>query len=270
MMKSLPYYVWLDGRDKSLQNNMTGYRIAYTFEGFSGADCVITPIKDQLSRDTMQTHLDAGAVMLQAKNSRDFDASVIDQRLFESLLRMNTWKTQAYQCGLLITGEFTNVNGHLYIDHQRSMISWASFKGAWEAWVIRGGVVHPIIKLPEVQSFIDSLGSKLFVSDPFVQRGAAKPRRKFKPAKEFKKGMSLSQRARMAVYKVEETDLRHLLVNLSGLSDTKVQGIWDLMKENKVQMNMTGFVNLLQKDAFLNVNGIGKVTNENIKKQLGY
>lgn len=265
------WHYHLDGRDKIMQRHTKGYHINFTFEGYSGADVVITPLKLKISQDTLQEHLDCGAVMIQVKNSRDFDASVVDQRLFDSLLRMNTWKTQAYQCGLLITGRFENISGQLYIDGQRSMITWKGYQGALNAWNIRGGVVWPIIQREDVQDFIDGLGNKLFTgSDPFVQAGQPKARKKYRPQKIFSKGMTLRQKARLAASGPSETDLRHLLMNIDGLTNTTVSAIWELIKTENLPLNMNTFINLVIEGRLVEIKGIGPKTQEKVKAQLGY
>lgn len=251
---------------------MKGYRISFTFEGFSGADIILTPSKEIISQNTIQRHLDAGAVLIQVKHSRDFDKSVLDQRLFESLLRMTTWDTYQHQCGLLITGDFKNIKGQLHIDGKRSSITWSSFLGALNSWVVRGGVVYPTIDRSDLQFFLDLLGQKLFIKDAFVQAPTARPRKKFKPKKQFSKGMTLSQRGRLTSQGIDEDDLRHLLININGLSSKVVQGIWNLMKKEfkSGDMNMAAFLHLVEKNKLIEVDGIGPKTVEKVKRQLGY
>lgn len=265
------YYITVDGREKLSTKYMSGYRISFSFEGFTGADIIISPMQDHISQDNIQSHLNAGALMLQCKHGRDFDGSVLSGRLSEASARMRTLEAEAYQRGLLITGNFENRGGHLYINGDRSMLTWDAYKGALNAWIIRGGAVYPIIDISELQRTIDLLASKLFVGDPFISKPTPQRKRKFVQPKTFHKGMKFSERMRMhAGADIAPTDLRHLLVNIDGLSDKTVQGIWELMKAESVSMTMGGFLSLLQSDMLLKVPGIGKATNNKIKLQLGY
>jgi hypothetical protein len=245
---------------------MKGYRISFSFEGFTGADIVLTPLKTIISQDTIQSHLDAGAALIQVKNSRDFDASVIDQRLFEAILRMNTWDSYQHQNGLLITGDFQIIKNHLYIDGHRSRITASSYLGALNSWVVRGGVVYPTINVHDIQLFIDLLGQKLFIKDPFIQAPTPRPRKKFKPQKKFSKGMTLRQKARLVGQGIDEYDLRHILINFDGLTTKHVDKIWTMLTEK----TMSGFIALVLSEDFIKIKGIGPKTVKKIRRQLGY
>lgn len=260
------YHIWLDGREKISKKFMHSYKVSMTFEGYTGADVIITPLKDFLSKESMQLHLDSGAIMIQVKHGRDLDSSVIDRRISESQLRMNTWQTHAYQCGLLITGKFEIINGYLFINGEKSRLRANAYLGALNSWIFRGGVVYPAIEPEYMQAAIDLMAQKLFIKDPIARSLSSKPRKKFKEVKIFTSGMGLREKAKLSRKSIDEHDVRHLLVNIQGLTSGSIAKIWRRLEVK----NMSGFVDFVLNDNLLKIKGIGPKTNSKIKKQLGF
>lgn len=265
----------LDCRDKICLSLLNGYFVSCGFESFTGADIILTPNDtERITVDNIQTHLDAGAVMLQVKHNMDISASTIDGRVFEALERMVAWDCQPYQRGLLITGDITFNAGDptLHINNRRASITKGGLYGVMNTWVIRGGAIYgPIIPTNDLEYYLDLLSKELFTGDPFVHRQYSQPRKKFKIQRKTTQGMSLRQRAlAMAETAVDSYDLRHLLVNIDGLNSTVVERIWNKMSEEKLPMTIVGFNTLVLTGKILDVKGVGKSTLGKIRRQLGY
>ena len=264
------HYIWMDCRENKSKPYLKGYRLSCSFEGYTGADLIITPRKGSISKSNMQEHLNEGAVMIQVKHGIDLIRSIYDQRYTEAISRMSAFDAASYQKGLLITGDFTFSDTDVYFEG-RKQIAVNPFLGALNVWVLRGGVIYPSIPLNHLQTFVDLLGNKLYNKDPFYSRPKSRSRRTYKPKSTFTEGKTIKQRIQTAKKaQIPTHDPRHLLINIDGVSTDIVGKIWSAMQAAGVQMNFSGFIHLLLSDELLKIKGIGPKINQKIKEQLGY
>lgn len=114
----------------------------------------------------LQKHIDAGAVLVQHKDTSDLVSS-LGERLDDSIARMCSVAHRQYQRVLLSVGMFSDNKGDLIVNGHNSGVKWVQYMGAMEKWNARGGVVSNVdranlipawceLKLKHLQEMRDS------------------------------------------------------------------------------------------------------------------
>lgn len=113
-------------------------------ETLTGADILITPLDEPLPSNlntpvgkiVLRKHCEAG-MLVQRKSGGDMLNSI--PKLTEILQRMQQWDTV---CWLLVCGEYKNDDGKIRCEGRPTEWNWFSYKGATDAWQLRGGHLH--------------------------------------------------------------------------------------------------------------------------------
>jgi ERCC4-type nuclease len=221
-------------------------------EEMTGADIMISPVglPKPITKPLMKLHLDNGALLVQLKFGHDLVASIIDNRLKESLAKMLAAGAAHNQAILFFIGLVFEpekeaselmINGS-YVSNVVPGSKNFKFKHYLEhrqKWALRGGIFEQITLETSLKQWIES---------------AAKTMNEAKE-KPVKRAFEISQSITLV------KDWRNLLVNLPDIGEIKAIEIYNWLEDK----SFYGFLAALEDGSLANVPGIGAGTIKKIK-----
>jgi len=161
--------IYLDANEASIRSTlpvMKDVQISSDLESLTGSDIFITPIQAPLIRPLLESHIKAGAMMVQRKSGMDFVSSVLDKRLAHSIAVMTSLHAHPRQCILLTTGRFerSEKSHNVLVNGDESQISYLTYQNSLIKWTNRGGVCFNLNYDYEIPQFLSSLEQNLLAA----------------------------------------------------------------------------------------------------------
>jgi len=251
------------------------YKPLPELEAMTGADLMISPtglppIQDEVM---LQYHIDQGAILEQWKFGHDLPSSIADDRLNNSLMKMQSTGAQAWQCRLTFVGTFNSnddemalVDGEMtYTDYP---MKWIQIDGALDFYILRGGSINPF--LSSEKSIRDHLNNRQKHLD--VIRAGEKTKLLWPKLPLFYNETPGVDPLVKEWYQAQNLkpidDIRNMIryIPATRIGPKMAMAIGKYMEENEIRLDWSGFTSLLQGDKpiILDVPGIGKKTLDNI------